>query len=292
MNITPAVRLPLMLLLILLFVNTVTAMPFARDIDTLRRAYPNISFITSYDRQKADYLITINRDDNKPSYLYWAEGKMLAADKLPTASSYWPILYPYPDKIPDPSRFTSQDVTHIRERTSQQTRKDTAGTSQDFFDAIYDSGTRLKTESHIKRTQLFNHQVSVHEWIIPALRQVENETQLLANQDKEVRAFINDISRVEGYNWREITDRSSRSFHSYGIAIDILPKNWREKNIYWAWRRDKDPENWMLLPLERRWMPPAAVIHIFEKHGFIWGGKWMVWDNMHFEYHPELLDKF
>jgi hypothetical protein len=28
---------------------------------------------------------------------------------------------------------------------------------------------------------------------------------------------------------------------------------------------------------------------VFEKHGFIWGGKWYHYDTMHFEYRPELL---
>ena len=45
----------------------------------------------------------------------------------------------------------------------------------------------------------------------------------------------------------------------------------------------------MLIPLKSRWMPPAAVIKAFEDEGFIWGGRWAIWDNMHFEYHPELL---
>jgi hypothetical protein len=31
------------------------------------------------------------------------------------------------------------------------------------------------------------------------------------------------------------------------------------------------------------------VIRIFEEEGFIWGGKWAMYDTMHFEYHPELL---
>ena len=30
-------------------------------------------------------------------------------------------------------------------------------------------------------------------------------------------------------------------------------------------------------------------IEIFEDEGFIWGGRWAVWDNMHFEYHPEII---
>ncbi|MBQ5781449.1 MAG: M15 family metallopeptidase, partial [Spirochaetaceae bacterium] len=44
-----------------------------------------------------------------------------------------------------------------------------------------------------------------------------------------------------------------------------------------------------LTPLSQRWMPPQKVIEIFEEQGFIWGGKWGIWDNMHFEYRPELI---
>ena len=31
------------------------------------------------------------------------------------------------------------------------------------------------------------------------------------------------------------------------------------------------------------------IVEIFERHGFIWGGKWYHYDTMHFEYRPELL---
>ena len=34
---------------------------------------------------------------------------------------------------------------------------------------------------------------------------------------------------------------------------------------------------------------PAEIIAAFEKHGFIWGGRWYHYDTMHFEYRPELL---
>ena len=33
----------------------------------------------------------------------------------------------------------------------------------------------------------------------------------------------------------------------------------------------------------------SATDHFSE--GFIWGGYWAIWDNMHFEYHPELRAK-
>ena len=32
------------------------------------------------------------------------------------------------------------------------------------------------------------------------------------------------------------------------------------------------------------------MIQIFEAEGFIWGGKWDFYDNMHFEYRPELRE--
>ena len=37
---------------------------------------------------------------------------------------------------------------------------------------------------------------------------------------------------------------------------------------------------------------PQEIVDIFEKHGFIWGGKWSHFDLMHFEYRPELLRKW
>ena len=34
---------------------------------------------------------------------------------------------------------------------------------------------------------------------------------------------------------------------------------------------------------------PPEIVEIFERHGFIWGGRWAHFDTMHFEYRPELL---
>ena len=31
------------------------------------------------------------------------------------------------------------------------------------------------------------------------------------------------------------------------------------------------------------------VVEIFERHGFIWGGRWYHFDTMHFEYRPEMF---
>jgi D-alanyl-D-alanine carboxypeptidase len=77
------------------------------------------------------------------------------------------------------------------------------------------------------------------------------------------------------YNCRVVADTKQPSAHGYGIAIDINI----EKGDYWLWSGG----NW-------RNRIPEKIVLIFERHGFIWGGKWKSFDTMHFEYRPELLD--
>jgi hypothetical protein len=52
---------------------------------------------------------------------------------------------------------------------------------------------------------------------------------------------------------------------------------------YWLWERTGAGEYKNSIP--------RAIVEIFEKHGFIWGGAWYHFDTMHFEYRPELLLK-
>jgi hypothetical protein len=80
-------------------------------------------------------------------------------------------------------------------------------------------------------------------------------------------------------NCRPIAGTRQRSMHAYGAAIDISTAF----SDYWRWPSVRqDP-----IPYKNR--IPYEVVEIFEKHGFIWGGKWYHYDTMHFEYRPELL---
>jgi D-alanyl-D-alanine carboxypeptidase len=80
------------------------------------------------------------------------------------------------------------------------------------------------------------------------------------------------------YKCRTVADTGQPSPHGYGIAIDL--------NLafadYWYWR----PHD---VPILYRNRMLAEIVAIFEKHGFIWGGKWYHYDTMHFEFRPELL---
>ena len=68
--------------------------------------------------------------------------------------------------------------------------------------------------------------------------------------------------------------------HAYAAAIDL--------NVaisdYWLWQAKGGTG-----PLLYRNRMPPEIVDIFERHGFIWGGKWYHYDTMHFEYRPELL---
>jgi hypothetical protein len=78
---------------------------------------------------------------------------------------------------------------------------------------------------------------------------------------------------------RAVADTGAMSMHAYAAAIDL--------NVaisdYWLWREHKTGA----IPYRNRM--PYEIVDIFERHGFIWGGKWYHYDTMHFEYRPELL---
>jgi D-alanyl-D-alanine carboxypeptidase-like protein len=82
------------------------------------------------------------------------------------------------------------------------------------------------------------------------------------------------------YVCRPIAGTTRVSAHGHGIAIDIATK----PAHYWLWSGGKAGE-----AIPYRNSIPFEIVEIFERHGFIWGGKWYHYDTMHFEYRPELM---
>jgi hypothetical protein len=79
------------------------------------------------------------------------------------------------------------------------------------------------------------------------------------------------------------------SVHSFGIAFDINP----QYGQYWQYGLPGAPGERQVrernIPLVYKNKIPIEIVKVFEKHGFIWGGKWYHFDGMHFEYRPEFL---
>jgi hypothetical protein len=106
------------------------------------------------------------------------------------------------------------------------------------------------------------------------LAAVSRELDELPTEDKK---FLYPIGGT--YACRGVADLGQTSMHAWGAAIDI---NTRYSD-YWLWHRGHDG-----VPPDYVNRIPQEIVAIFERHGFIWGGRWAHFDTMHFEYRPEL----
>jgi len=82
------------------------------------------------------------------------------------------------------------------------------------------------------------------------------------------------------FNYRVISGTNRLSPHSFGIAIDLAS----DKRDYWKWASKEDGQ-------KRLASYPNELVEIFERNGFVWGGKWSHFDILHFEYRPEIILK-
>lgn len=150
---------------------------------------------------------------------------------------------------------------------------------QPFFQAVY--GKDKKT--------IEKNLVTI-EW--PTLKgKTKLQVSKVADVNKKLYAIGQEIAHLpkadriwaEGaatYCYRVIKDTDRLSMHSYGIAIDLAPNTTQ----YW-----KDEAASETAHIGYKNTMPLSIVRIFEKHGFIWGGRWYHYDTMHFEYRPELL---
>jgi hypothetical protein len=106
------------------------------------------------------------------------------------------------------------------------------------------------------------------------LQQVADELTMLPDR---FRKFL--VPSAGTYNCRVIAGTDRMSMHAFAAAIDISTA----VTDYWLWNKPIDGR----IPYKNR--VPFEIVSIFEKHGFIWGGKWYHYDTMHFEYRPELF---
>lgn len=90
------------------------------------------------------------------------------------------------------------------------------------------------------------------------------------------------FAQSSSFYWRQVRGANRLSAHSYGIAIDINVAN----STYWLWANKGKSETDQITYSNKI---PMEIVRVFEKHGFIWGGRWYHYDTMHFEYRPELL---
>ncbi len=205
--------------------------------------------------------------------IHFQDGRMLAEGGLNRRHRCDPIFYRYPLEMPTeppplpdgPVRFCTDVQEALWGRSESEIRK------------------------HARSTRFIERRIFVNDVVADALQKVERDILAVAEYDPEVASWIDETETAFSFVDRGIAGTATRSQHAWGLALDLVPASYDRQQVYWRWTRAWSPRSWHRTPLEQRWSPPVRVIEIFERHGFLWGGKWAHFDNIHFEYRPEIL---
>jgi hypothetical protein len=226
----------------------------AASLDALVRAYPD--FLASHDGK-----VLVWKDGTRMPVSDGRSDKTFE-ERLGHASILDQLSIPYvkgplarpPAPEQDPGRF-----------------RNTA-----FFDKMYGDCSRGEVQRRLVKVAWLPKSgggsvpITTVNGIADRLRAVSEELDALG---PDIRKFA--FPSAGTFNCRTVKDTGNRSMHAWGAAIDINTKS----SDYWLWSQGGAYRNRI----------PFAIVEIFEKHGFIWGGKWGHFDTMHFEYRPELL---
>jgi len=209
---------------------------------------------------------------------YYAHGRFLPEELREQWEDYHPYdFYTYP--------WTGTDA----QRRAFMNNPVYAAGSSFLLDAIYSSHTEDDSWALQEKYSFLGVKMLVHSYIKPKLDNVSDHVRAAAVADPSIDEWIAELQTGApsfGWTWRAVAGTNRRSTHSYGIAVDLLPRNLRGRLTYWRWNSDGAGN---LINRETYYMPPETVIKIFEEFGFIWGGNWALIDTMHFEYRPEIL---
>jgi hypothetical protein len=247
----------------------------------LAQAYPRQ--IARVEYRSGDWAVLL-----RDTWYYYAEGRILPENLRSQYASYSPIpFYNYLAELPA-WRAPNQEESERYANMASSRNRNPLRRSSHFFDDLWRAHSRSESDSRVKTMLFLGKSVNVHFMIMESLALVEEQIVTAARADRQIQTWINNINTLEGWSWRNIAETQSRSYHSYGLAVDILPKSLGGKETYWLWAA-RTRTDWWNISYNDRYHPPNAVIKAFEMYGFVWGGKWMVFDTMHFEYRPEIF---
>ena len=150
------------------------------------------------------------------------------------------------------------------------------GRCEELFKKMY-GHTELSARNNLVSVDWFGQNIPFSK-VNGAAEQLRKVASDLAKQSY-LRKYLTNAS---SFYWRKVRGANRQSAHSYGIAIDINTSF----SDYWLWSNPKCNETDRIRYVNRI---PIEIVKVFEKYGFIWGGRWYHYDTMHFEYRPEFL---
>lgn len=225
------------------------------------------------DALVAAYPDRLVRHDDR--YIYWRDGTRMPAWDGKAHKSFNQLLR-------DASILDQFRLPYPRGRlTSHPPVNDDPGRfrNEAFFNKMYGDcrkgDVRRELVTIVWLPHTWGHRIAVTRvnGVARRLQAISNEIDALPDSIKRAAYPIAGV-----YSCRAVADTGKPSVHSYAAAIDLNT----QYSDYWYWHRNERP-------LRYRNRMPQEIVDIFERHGFIWGGKWYHYDTMHFEYRPELL---
>jgi hypothetical protein len=256
--ITLGLGLGLVLGIVLSFSSAAQAETASEKLDHLVRAYPQA--LTGHDND----------------VLFWRDGT-----KMPVGQPDEPK--PFEELLRHASILDQLRLPYPRGEAPPPAVNDDPGRfrNEEFFKKMYGDCTKGEVARNLVSIvwlpQTWGKSVSVTgvNGVADRLKQVSAEIDAL---DPALKRAAYPIAGV--LSCRPVADTGKMSMHGYAAAIDL--------NVgysdYWLWNgKSKD--------IRYKNRMPRQIVDIFERHGFIWGGKWYHYDTMHFEYRPELLNQ-
>jgi hypothetical protein len=232
---------------------------------------------------QSDWAVLLNGN-----WFYCADGRLLPEELLARKDEYArQSFYAYFPNLPEWKPPEGEAAERLKNVLANR-RANPPKRAPDFFDALWDAHNRNESYENLSRVSFLGRNIMIHKQLEERLKRVEERIRAEARKDPEVQKWIDSIGSIGVWNWRNVAATVSRSFHSYGTALDIQPAALRGLATYWQWTADQNPE-WYLVPYSGRWHPPDSAVKAFEAYGFCWGGKWPLFDTMHFEYRPEVM---
>jgi hypothetical protein len=205
--------------------------------------------------------------------IHFEDGRLLDASRPNRRESCDPLFYRYPlDPVTEPPAVPADFPSACR----------------DVLEALWgDDETEIRR--HTRGVRFLNRRMIVNQILLEPLAAVERDLLQLAARSAPVAAWIASIEIAYSFIVRDISAADTPSYHGWGLAFDLVPSSYEGRAVYWRWSRALDREGWQSIPMAGRWSPPHAAIEVFERHGFVWGGKWAYFDMIHFEYRPEII---
>jgi hypothetical protein len=226
----------------------------------------------SLDRLVRAYPDALSGHDQK--YIFWRDGTVMPADDGVGQKSF-------DDLLRKASIMDQLRLSYPQGNSSPPALNDDPGRfrNEAFFKKMYgdcnagEVKKNLVTISWLPRSWGKAVQVTRVNGIADRLKKVSAE---IDDLKPEIKAAAYPIAGV--LSCRPVADTGKMSMHGYAAAIDLNLKY----SDYWLWAGKAK-----IIPYRNKM--PREIVDIFERHGFIWGGKWYHYDTMHFEYRPELL---